>query len=109
MTRHPKSARTKATRPVLEGLETRELLSAMPAPPAQIAALRAVPHHIPLTLPQLPTAPMATVSTIPANGDVNPYGVAFVPSGFPRGGVLRPGDVLVSNFNASSNLQGTGT
>jgi DNA-binding beta-propeller fold protein YncE len=48
-------------------------------------------------------------STIPANGDVNPYGVAFVPEGFPEGGNLAAGDVLVSNFNNSGNLQGTGT
>ncbi len=47
-------------------------------------------------------------STIPANGDLNPYGVAFVPEGFP-GGALKPRDVLVSNFNNASNLQGTGT
>jgi hypothetical protein len=40
---------------------------------------------------------------------VNPYGVAFVPPGFPSGGRLEPGDVIVSNFNNSSNLQGTGT
>jgi hypothetical protein len=48
-------------------------------------------------------------STVPKNGDVNPYGVAFVPAGFPNGGKLNPGDILVSNFNNSSNLQGTGT
>ena len=48
-------------------------------------------------------------STIPANGDVNPYGVAFVPQGFPTGGALAAGDVLVSNFNNSANQQGTGT
>ncbi len=53
-------------------------------------------------------SPVQMVSTIPANGDVNPYGVAFVPAGFP-GGALNPGDVLVSNFNNSQNLQGTGT
>ncbi len=52
--------------------------------------------------------PVQVVSTVPPNGDVNPYGVAFVPVGFP-GGVLRPGDVLVSNFNDAQNLQGTGT
>lgn len=45
-------------------------------------------------------------STVPANGDVNPYGVAVVPRST---GDLRSGWVLVSNFNASSNLQGTGT
>jgi hypothetical protein len=48
-------------------------------------------------------------STIPANGDVNPYGVAFVPHQFPDGGTLAPGDVLSSNFNGSANIQGTGT
>ncbi|HYA52500.1 MAG TPA: hypothetical protein VEG33_15185, partial [Streptosporangiaceae bacterium] len=45
-------------------------------------------------------------STIPANGDVNPYGVAVVPTST---GSLVKGDVLVSNFNNSANLQGTGT
>ncbi|HXR25700.1 MAG TPA: hypothetical protein VN742_10100 [Candidatus Binataceae bacterium] len=48
-------------------------------------------------------------STIPANGDVNPYGVAFVPDGFPGRGSIASGDVLVSNFNSSANIQGTGT
>ena len=48
-------------------------------------------------------------STIPANGDVNPYGVAFVPWDFPDGGIIHGGDVLVSNFNNGANLQGTGT
>jgi hypothetical protein len=53
-------------------------------------------------------SPIQVVSTVPPNGDVNPYGVAFVPIGFP-GGLLNAGDVLVSNFNNSQNLQGTGT
>jgi len=48
-------------------------------------------------------------STIPPSGDLNPYGIAFVPTGFPTGGSLMAGDVLVSNFNNSANLQGTGT
>lgn len=47
-------------------------------------------------------------STVPGNGDLNPYGVAFVPPGFP-GGKLNPGDILVSNFNNSNNQQGMGT
>jgi hypothetical protein len=56
-------------------------------------------------------APLRTVtdiaSTVPtSNGDINPYGVAVVPRSV---GALTAGDVLVSNFNASSNLQGTGT
>jgi len=45
-------------------------------------------------------------STVPANGDVNPYGVAVVPHST---GHLYRGDVLVSNFNDSANVQGTGT
>jgi hypothetical protein len=45
-------------------------------------------------------------STVPANGDVNPYGVAVVPASV--GGLVQ-GHVLVSNFNAASNFQGTGT
>ena len=45
-------------------------------------------------------------STVPANGDVNPYGVAVVPRST---GHLYGGDVLVSNFNNSANAQGTGT
>jgi len=45
-------------------------------------------------------------STVPANGDINPYGLVRVPRSI---GNLREGHYLVSNFNASSNLQGTGT
>jgi hypothetical protein len=51
-----------------------------------------------------------SISTVPSNGDVNPYGVVFIPDSFPVGtGLLHHGDVLVSNFNNSKNLQGTGT
>ena len=46
------------------------------------------------------------VSTIPANGDVNPYGMAIVPVTM---GTLVANNILVSNFNNSANLQGTGT
>jgi len=45
-------------------------------------------------------------STVPTNGDVNPYGLVRVPRTI---GNLQEGHYLVSNFNASSNLQGTGT
>jgi hypothetical protein len=50
-----------------------------------------------------------TASTIPPSGDVNPYGIAFVPAGFPAGANIAAGDVLIANFNNSSNAQGTGT
>jgi hypothetical protein len=42
-------------------------------------------------------------STIPQNGDVNPYGVAVVPE---SSGNLHQGNVLVSNFNDSANSHG---
>jgi hypothetical protein len=45
-------------------------------------------------------------STIPTNGDVNPYGVVRVPQ---TQGSLVEGNILVSNFNNRKNLQGTGT
>jgi len=45
-------------------------------------------------------------STVPTNGDVNPYGVARVPNTL---GNLTEGNFLISNFNNSTNAQGTGT
>lgn len=45
-------------------------------------------------------------STVPHNGDVNPYGMALVPA---TTGKLTQGHILVSNFNNSANQQGTGT
>lgn len=45
-------------------------------------------------------------STVPPNGDVNPYGIVVVPMSM---GSLVRGDILISNFNNSQNLQGTGT
>ncbi|MDD5544270.1 MAG: hypothetical protein PHX83_13960 [Acidobacteriia bacterium] len=57
----------------------------------------------------LSSVPTLDASTVPPNGDLNPYGVAFVPREFPNDSPLRPGDILVSNFNNSANMQGTGT
>jgi hypothetical protein len=48
-------------------------------------------------------------STVPANGDQNPYGVVVVPATVGR---LVHGDILVSNFNnngSNGGQQGTGT
>jgi len=45
-------------------------------------------------------------STVPRNGDINPYGVAVVPRSV---GKLVEGHILVSNFNNKNNSQGTGT
>ncbi|MGZ4360083.1 MAG: hypothetical protein ACXVZW_09915 [Gaiellaceae bacterium] len=56
--------------------------------------------------PMLPGTLRTIVSTVPKNGDVNPYGMAFVRESMGR---LVQGDILVSNFNNSKNLQGTGS
>src|SRR5579872_72389 len=44
-------------------------------------------------------------STVPDNGDLNPYAVVVAPV---SSGKIQKGDVLVDNFNNVSNLQGTG-
>jgi hypothetical protein len=45
-------------------------------------------------------------STIPENGDTNPYALIFAPV---TAGKIHKGDILFDNFNNLSNLQGTGT
>lgn len=105
------SGQKRSARPALDPLESRELLSTASVH-AEISALRVQSHAHVSILGQLPVAPSRTASTTPANGDQNPYGVAFVPNGVAKGGVLQPGDLLVSNFNngtPAGNLQGTGT
>ena len=74
-------------------------------------SLQAIPRLSPKApiVPNLPNGAFQTLTTVPTNGDQNPYGVAFVPQGFPTGGPLHPGDILVSNFNNSANQQGTGS
>jgi uncharacterized protein (TIGR03118 family) len=67
-----------------------------------------IPNRAPV-VPNLGSVAVTSVSTMAANGDQNPYGVAVVPKGFDGHGVLQPGDTLVSNFNNSTNIQGTGS
>ncbi|HEY7311872.1 MAG TPA: TIGR03118 family protein [Gemmataceae bacterium] len=68
-----------------------------------------LPGNSPI-VPNLGQLPQQSVPTVPTtNGDLNPYGVAFVPQDFRGGGLLSPGDILVSNFNDSANVQGTGS
>jgi DNA-binding beta-propeller fold protein YncE len=62
-----------------------------------------------LAFPVKPFIP-AQGSTSPSNGDLVPYGLAVVPDNFP-GHTLKPGQLLVSNFNSSvadGNLAGQG-
>jgi hypothetical protein len=81
---------------------------------AIVTAVAVLPAHRVMADPddenqQILPFPTVAESAIPTNGDVNPYGVTFVPNGFPAGGLLNPGDLLVSNFNNNQNSQGTGT
>ena len=46
------------------------------------------------------------VSTVPDNGDQNPYAIVVAPV---SAGAIAKDDVLVSNFNNAKNLQGTGS
>jgi uncharacterized protein (TIGR03118 family) len=79
-----------------------------------LGSLQALPKinpNAPL-LPNLKNGLKQTFSTVAANGDQNPYGVAFVPSGFKGSGKLQAGDLLVSNFNnkgATGGQQGLGS
>ncbi len=113
MSRRPEVSRRRSPCPACESLESRALLSAtaLHAGMGSHPAAEIRPAHVTALAGTsiLPTSPNLSVSTVPANGDVNPYGVAFVPRGFPSGGTIRAGDILVSNFNAKSGLQGTGT
>jgi hypothetical protein len=45
-------------------------------------------------------------STVPENGDQNPYALVVAPV---SAGKIQQGDVLIDNFNDLSNLQGLGT
>jgi hypothetical protein len=78
--------------------------------PLAFAALfsSGLPASAQVTQSILPLLP-PSVSTVPGKGDLNPYGVAFAPSNTPKTALLQPGNILVSNFNNSNNLQGTGT
>jgi uncharacterized protein (TIGR03118 family) len=100
-------------RPSLDLLEERTLLNAavphhdgQRAVPAEVASAK---HAVVPIVTNLPSTPNSRITTIPANGDVNPYGLAVVPAGFPKGGLIHAGEYLVSNFNNSTNTQGTGT
>ena len=68
------------------------------------AALPAVPALAAVLPPLRMNSTVA--STVPGNGDVNPYGIVQVKR---SSGRLVAGNILISNFNDSSNLQGTGT
>lgn len=76
-------------------------------PHFHIFRVAAVMITVALALPGSDAQTITTIaSTIPSNGDLNPYGVAQIPA---TSGALIKGNFLVSNFNNTSNLHGTGT
>jgi len=82
--------------------------SAATSPTATTAAASSGSSGTPFLATLTTVSPVA--STVPANGDVNPYGLVFVPSSV---GKLQAGQMLISNFNAKEGAQqsgqGTGT
>jgi hypothetical protein len=64
----------------------------------------------PKSMPFIPSQGSTSPSS-PFSADLNPYGLAVVPKGFPLG-IVKPGELLVSNFNnsaADGNIQGEGS
>src|SRR5271155_4837901 len=49
---------------------------------------------------------LTLTSTVPDNGDQNPYAIVVAPV---SAGVIQKDDVLITNFNNDGNLQGLGT
>jgi len=78
---------------------------ALLAVPLACVAVPALAADDQAVLPPLKTI-TTVASTVPGNGDVNPYGMAQVTRTI---GNLRAGHILISNFNDSGNFQGTGT
>jgi len=78
------------------------------APLILAAALAVMPALAAAAGALLPTLTTNSViaSTVPGNGDVNPYGIVQIKRSTGR---LVAGNLLISNFNAASNFQGTGT
>ncbi|MGF6261759.1 DNA-binding beta-propeller fold protein YncE [Paraburkholderia youngii] len=70
------------------------LTMAAPAQAEPQGFLETIRHHTTL------------INTVPDNGDQNPYAIVVAPV---SAGTVKQGDVLVGNFNNSTNLQGTGS
>lgn len=80
---------------LLSGLVAAALVGASKLPAAEPDVFLARLHHH-----------TTLVSTVPDNGDQNPYAIAVAPV---SAGKIQKNDVLVDNFNDKNNLQGLGT
>ncbi|MFI0822500.1 hypothetical protein ACH4TX_43595 [Streptomyces sp. NPDC021098] len=97
------STETRSRRPRLP--RRRSVVSAVAALAVGLGGTSAAAAHHGTFLGPLHTV-TTIASTVPANGDLNPYGTAVVPQSI---GALHKDNVLVSNFNDAANEQGTGT
>lgn len=89
-------------------MTTRKTNSALLAAASCLALAVAAPVHAQTAdayLDGIKSFHLAT-STVPENGDQNPYAMAAVPA---TAGTLRKNDILIGNFNNKGNLQGTGS
>jgi hypothetical protein len=96
------SSRRHRMRPSRDALDRRALLDAgLPRSkhPSVLAEVSAAKHGTTPIGPSLPSAPSSRLSTVPAFGDANPAGLAVVPAGFHRGGLIHVGEYLVSNIS----------
>jgi hypothetical protein len=96
---------TKATKRLAAGLAAVATATAGLLAGAGLVAGSASAGGFPAFVGPLHTV-STVASTVPGNGDVNPYGVAVIPRST---GHLWQGNILVSNFNNKANVQGTGT
>ena len=101
-------ARRRNVRPVVDGLESRELLSAAPMVAAQLSMISGQEMSQSI-VGQLPNGTHEVVLDRSRQRRSESVWRRVRPSDFQPGGCLHPGDVLVSNFNNNNNLQGTGT
>ncbi len=97
-------------------MPARRRMAAAAAAAGAVTALVLAAAPAVLAQPTGPVAPTAYLShfhkiktiasTVPHNGDVNPYGIFIVRHSTGR---LHAGSILISNFNNKANLQGTGS
>lgn len=87
------------------GMTPTNTMPAQPAPAGAAAAPDKRPDANGSILAQLTNQAVIGSTIDPSFGQLNPYGLSVAPS---TSGKITQGDLVVCNFNASSNVQGTG-
>lgn len=103
----PRATHLSGDVPMLSRITSPRLHCAAQAFAAAVAlCAAALAHAEPQGLLETLHRNVMLINTVPDNGDQNPYAIAISPI---TSGTLQQGDVLVDNFNNSTNLQGTGS